>query len=93
MEVNGFSPGDTQHDADMTEEIETQMNHDSPESDLQEEPQSMPDSVQKQPADIEMWLTGKTDGSTRVSVKPEMNCFNLDSPDEEAKAREKVRLK
>ncbi|CAL9181209.1 unnamed protein product [Musa hybrid cultivar] len=90
MEVNGFSPGDTQHDADMTEETETQMNHDSPESDLQEEPQSMPDSVQKQPADIEMWLTGKTDGSTRVSVKPEMNCFNLDSPDEEAKAREKA---
>ncbi|RWW61297.1 hypothetical protein BHE74_00031641 [Ensete ventricosum] len=90
MEVNGFSPGDTQHDADMVEETETQMNQCSPESDLQEEPRSMPDSVQKQHAGIEMWLADKADGSTRVFVKPEMNCFNLDSPDEEAKAREKA---
>lgn len=98
MEPNGFSPTLTKsspydnHEADVMDEMETLLNHDSPSSDLQEEPKSSSDSVQKQPVDSMRWLDGD-DYSTNIHVKQEKANTILVSLDEETRVKEKVRTK
>ncbi|XP_074571492.1 uncharacterized protein LOC141828039 isoform X2 [Curcuma longa] len=85
MEIHGFSPDGRQNGKDAVEEIEIHSNHESPSSDLQEEPIPNPGSVQKQLAGIEMWLSDKGDCSTRAPVKPVTDHCNMILPDEETK--------
>lgn len=101
MERSGFSPtpsrsspGDTQHDADPMEEIANTSNKESPASDLQEDPLSIPNSVENQPAVIERWLADKADWSTAYTVKADENFHNINPENCEGagEARAKVRF-
>ncbi|XP_042428024.1 protein NTM1-like 9 isoform X1 [Zingiber officinale] len=85
MEIHDFSPDGMQNGKDGVEVIEIHSNHESPSSDLQEEPISDPGSVQKQLAGIEMWLADKGDCSTRAPVRPETGHYNMILPEEEIK--------
>ncbi|WOK94937.1 hypothetical protein Cni_G03642 [Canna indica] len=93
MEMSGFSPTPTksvpQNEAEVTDEIVTELNHDSPTSKLQEELKSSSDFVQKQPSGINILLAGE-DYSNNLSIKAVNNFFNLVSPDEDTKVGEKA---
>ncbi|XP_074562433.1 uncharacterized protein LOC141818922 isoform X3 [Curcuma longa] len=88
LKIHDFSPDGMQNGADGVEEIEIQSNHESPKSDLQEEPIQSPGSAKKQPAGIEMWLADKGQCSTRATVKPETDRRNMALPHEETKLGE-----
>ncbi|OAY83616.1 NAC domain-containing protein 14 [Ananas comosus] len=96
VERSGFSPtpsrsspGDTQHDADAMEETANTSNKESPASDLQEDPLSIPDSVENQPAGIKRWLADKADCSTAYTVKADENFHNINPENCVGEARAK----
>ncbi|KAG1359332.1 protein NTM1-like 9 [Cocos nucifera] len=80
-----LSPDDTRHEEDVMEEIATPLDQESSESVLQE-PHSLPDSVEQQPAGIQIWLADETDGSTTYPVKPDDSSCNVASDNCDAKA-------
>lgn len=99
MERSGFSPtpsrsspGDTQHDADAMEEIANTSNKESPASDLQEDPPSIPNSVENLPAGIKRWPADKADCSTAYAVKADENFHNINPENCVGEARAKVRF-
>lgn len=83
------SPGDTQHDTDVFDELGTPMeatplNQPSPFSDVEEEPQSLLSAAKTQPSGITRWLDDKAD---HTSMKSEDGCCNhLVAVDQEAEA-------
>ncbi|XP_010941181.1 NAC domain-containing protein 14 [Elaeis guineensis] len=81
-----LSPDDTQHEEDVMEEIATPLDQESSDSVLQEGPHSLPDSVEQQPAGIQIWLADETDRSTTYSVKPDDSSCNIASDNCDAKA-------
>ncbi|XP_010934905.1 uncharacterized protein [Elaeis guineensis] len=93
MEKSGFSPTPTKsspdgtlHEEDSMEEISTPVNQKSPESGLQEEPQSLPDSVEQQPTVIKRWLTDNIHCSATCSVEPDERSCNVAADNHDAKA-------
>nr|CAD1840922.1 unnamed protein product [Ananas comosus var. bracteatus] len=97
VERSGFSPtpsrsspGDTQHDADAMEEIANTSNKESPASDLQEDPLSIPNSVENPPAGIKRWLADKADCSTAYTVKADENFHNINPENCVGEARAKA---
>ncbi|OAY66634.1 NAC domain-containing protein 14, partial [Ananas comosus] len=97
VERSGFSPtpsrsspGDTQHDADAMEETANTSNKESPASDLQEDPLSIPNSVENQPAGIKRWLADKADCSTAYTVKADENFHNINPENCVGEARAKI---
>ncbi|XP_038971457.1 protein NTM1-like 9 [Phoenix dactylifera] len=81
-----LSPDETQHEEDVMEELAAPLNQESSESGLQEEPHSLADSVEQQPAGIQRWLADKTNDSTIYSVKPDESSCNVASDNRDAQA-------
>lgn len=83
------SPGDTQHDADIFEEIETPielmpLNQASPVSGIHKDSLYLPNASESQPSGITRWLADKGD---RTSMKPEDgDCDNLVAVEQEVEA-------
>ncbi|XP_074586224.1 uncharacterized protein LOC141841923 isoform X2 [Curcuma longa] len=85
-----YSPDNFQHGTVDLEENGTSLNHHSPKSDSQEQPESSMDPFEKKPDSIMKQFEDMADHSTTYSVQPDVSHCHLASQEkEELKAGEK----